>query len=62
MLHDGKQIAVGAGLTEDERRLYWDDRMYFLGKVAEVSFQETTQSGNLRHATFVRMRPDKASE
>lgn len=52
---------VGSGFTDTEREILWADAKagLLVGQVIEVSCQEITSSGQFRHPSFVRIRPDK---
>ena len=59
---DYKEIVVnvGSGLTDEERRCYWDDKDNVIGKVAEIAYDAITRnlSGeySLRFPRFLRLR------
>lgn len=55
--HDGTNVIVGIGLDKDTRAKAASGSM--LGKVIEITFQEETVNGSLRHPVFVREREDK---
>lgn len=62
---DGVQVEVGSGYDDQQRATIWLSREDYLGKVAEVKYQEKTPKkadgtgGSLRFPVFLRWRPDK---
>jgi bifunctional non-homologous end joining protein LigD len=52
----GPPIGAGATVIPETKTTTWIDPLY----VCEVRFREWTPDGVLRHAAFLRMRPDKA--
>lgn len=54
----GKEVRVGGGFTDQERRAIWSDD-HPIGKLIEVEAHEVTEDGSLRHPRFVRFRTDK---
>jgi bifunctional non-homologous end joining protein LigD len=52
----GPPIGAGATVIPETKTTTWVDPLY----VCEVRFREWTPDGVLRHAAFLRMRPDKA--
>jgi hypothetical protein len=55
---------VGSGFSDQERCELWAIAQAggLIGQVIEVSCMEFTSTGNFRHPTFVRLRPDKAPD
>lgn len=51
-----REISTCSGMTDAERKSMSEDDC---GRVCEVSYQEDTSLGRLRHANFVQWRPDK---
>jgi ATP-dependent DNA ligase len=58
--HEGVKVRVRAGFSDAERMALWTARDGLVGAVAEIEAQERTESGSLRSARYVRMRPDKS--
>lgn len=56
---NGKAVDVGGGFSDEDRISIWRNRDTYLGKVAEVRYQEETKYGSMRHPRFVRWRFDK---
>lgn len=54
----GKVVAVGSGLTDDQRLEIYDHPGRWVGQMVEVACQEFTPSGSMRHPVFVRVRAD----
>ena len=61
---DGKLVEVGkaSGMTDAERDNIWHNRDRFLGQVIDVSAQEVTAGGRMRHPRWLRVRDDVAPE
>jgi len=66
----GVQVRVGGGFTDADRELLWaqfcedesegeDHAGRIIGRLIEVSYQEVTPDGSLRHPVFHRVRNDK---
>lgn len=61
-IEEGKNINVnvGSGLTDEQRKLYWENKNELIGKIAEIRCDAITQNqeGNysLRFPRFVRLR------
>jgi ATP-dependent DNA ligase len=53
--------AIGSGFSDVEREILWAEAKAerLVGQVIEVSCMEFTPSGQFRHPSFVRLRPDK---
>lgn len=49
---------VGTGFTDELRKGMWLNQDKYLGKVAEIQYQEVTKAGSLRFPSFKRMRDD----
>lgn len=59
--HEGAvRVNVGSGLSDSQRKSFWEDRDELPGRVIEVEFHEITPDGSLRHPRFKRFRDDKA--
>lgn len=56
-----KRIGVGSGLSDEMRQAMWDDPEAFIDEIAEISFQEITEAGSLRHPVFEGIRKDKST-
>jgi bifunctional non-homologous end joining protein LigD len=57
-LPNAKKSRWGEGITAEQmEEIQWVEPK----QVAQVSFVEWTDGGNLRHATFKGLRPDKAA-
>lgn len=72
---DGVQVRVGSGFTDDMSNIMWakflrdlersargvtdEEEFELIGGLIEVSFQEVTPDGSLRHPVFVKFRHDK---
>lgn len=54
--YKGKSVNVGSGLTDEQRRDFWDTKVSLIGRIIEVEFHEETPDGSLRHPRFVRFR------
>lgn len=57
---DGKLIEVGfaSGMTDAERNDIWARRQEYLGRVIDITAQEVTKDGRLRHPRWLRCRDD----
>ena len=57
---DGKLVEVGfaSGRTDAERDDIWKNRETYLGRVVDISAQEVTKDGRLRHPRWLRFRDD----
>lgn len=56
--HKGRRVRV-SGMTDVQRKEFFDKPKAIIGKMIEVSFQEETEGGSLRHPRFQRVRDDK---
>ncbi len=56
---NGKEGRVGTGFSDAEREEIWNNQTKFLGKPMEYTANALFESGNVRHARFVRWREDK---
>jgi len=59
VVHNGVEVQVGSGLTDDLREEIWLNKSSFLGRTIEVRYQEETPDGSLRFPTFVCFRNDR---
>jgi DNA ligase-1 len=55
----GVTVDIGTGLKDSDRDKIWKNKDFFLGKVAEIRYQEVTEKGSLRFPRFVCWRLDK---
>lgn len=58
----GKELSVGSGYTDAERKEFWENRDSYIGKIMEISFMEKTKDELARHPVFERMRLDRGAE
>lgn len=60
---EGNRVGVGTGLSDDDRKRFWDDRNEIVGKTIEVKYQAVTHDKDgkpsLSFPVFVRVREDK---
>jgi len=65
MLDNSVLADVGSGFTDQMRRDMWNNRVLtgvsMYGRIVEIEYHERTLDGSLRHARYIRTRPDKAS-
>ena len=63
-LHDAdgvlRQACKVSGLTDDQRRAFYDYPTGYVGRVFTAEGKAVTKTGALRHPNFVRWRDDKA--
>jgi bifunctional non-homologous end joining protein LigD len=61
---DGALLEVGfaSGMTDPERHEIWTNREAYLGRVVDVSAQEITKDGRMRHPRWLRFRDDVSPE
>jgi DNA ligase-1 len=57
--HEGMQVRVGSGYSDNERALFWAKRESYIGRTMEVKYHEVTPDNSLRHPVFMGMRWDK---
>lgn len=61
--YKGNRVGVGTGLTEEQRREFWERGMEMIGKIIEVKYKEESKDVNgnfgLQFPTFVCERKDK---
>lgn len=48
-----------SGMTDAQRDMFWKSQQSMRKRVIEVSYQNITNNGSLRHPRFKRLRPDK---
>lgn len=58
-LPTGVIVTVGGGWDDVERQYIWDNMDRYQGKWLELLTNAIFESGNVRHARFIRWRPDK---
>lgn len=51
-----KQCDVGSGFTDADRKYIWKNKFDFIGRIAEIKYQELTPDGIMRFPIFVRWR------
>lgn len=56
---NGVSVKVGGGFSDKDRQLIWNNTDKFVGKTAEVLYQEVTKHKSLRHPRFLHWRFDK---
>lgn len=56
---NGIIVDVGSGISDDQRKEFWDDREKMLGKVIEIEADSVTKDGSLRFPRFKKLRHDK---
>jgi len=54
----GKHVPV-SGMRDDQRHKFWKHPKSIMKKMVEVTYQEETVHGSLRHPRYKRCRPDK---
>jgi hypothetical protein len=59
--HNGVVTRVGAGISLAMSRHLSRKAERLVGTIVEVAAEGTTNSGALRHARFIRTRPDKST-
>lgn len=59
VVYHGTIVQVGSGFSDADRKKIWADRDSFVGRVAEIRYQEITPDGSLRFPTFVNFRNDR---
>ena len=57
--HGSVSVRVGAGFTDRQREKIWRKQKFYAGKIVEVTYQEETEAGSLRHPRFKTFRFDK---
>jgi DNA ligase-1 len=56
---NGIECRCGTGFNDEDRDYMWNNQSEFLGKVAEIKYQELTNDGVMRFPVFIRWRNDK---
>jgi DNA ligase 1 len=54
-----KKTVNVSGMTDEQRDMFWKGQDKFLKRYIEVTYQNITNQGKLRHPRFKRLRPDK---
>lgn len=54
--HNGVQVSVGGGFTDQERFELWEHPDSLIGRIAEIEYHQETPDGSLRHPRFKRFR------
>ena len=57
--YNGREVKVGGGFSDYQRKSYWDEPMKIHACMIEVLYMEETDDGSLRHPRFVGFREDK---
>lgn len=62
--YKGNEVGVGTGLTDEQRRFFWEFKDTYVGVLAEVKYKEIscdkkTGAESLQFPVFVRLRTDK---
>lgn len=57
---NGQSIRVGSGLTDAERKAFWEDKDSIIGKIVEVKAMKESTEGVLREPRYKGIRYDKA--
>ncbi len=58
----GKVVRIGSNIPEELREALAVASGDFIGWIAEIGFNDTTDTGNLRGGYFIRMRDDKGED
>lgn len=58
---NGVACRCGSGFTDSDREYMWNNKAEFIGKIAEIKYQELTEDGVMRFPVFLRWRNDKQS-
>lgn len=56
---NGVACRCGSGFNDADRDYMWNNKSEFIGKVAEIKYQELTEDGVMRFPVFLRWRNDK---
>ena len=56
---NGVACRCGSGFTDEDRHYMWSNQSEFIGKIAEIKYQELTEDGVMRFPVFLRWRNDK---
>lgn len=55
----GENFSIGTGFTQSDRQTIWDNRMYYLGKIAKYKYQEHGTKDRPRIPVFMAFRDPK---
>jgi DNA ligase-1 len=56
---NGLTCECGSGFSDDDRDYIWNNQSEFLGRIAEIKYQELTNHDIMRFPIFMRWRDDK---
>lgn len=56
------EVGFASGMTDAERNDIWAHREEYLGRVIDISAQEVTKDGRMRHPRWLRFRDDVSPE
>jgi DNA ligase-1 len=61
--YKGNKVSVGSGFSDDERKVFWNNKDKFIGRVAEITFFGESQNQNndevsLRFPVFKTIREE----
>lgn len=56
---NGVQVGVGTGFSDKQRSVIWANAAAFIGKTAQIAYQNQTPDGSLRFPVFECVREDK---
>jgi len=57
---NGIACRCGTGFSDEDRLYIWSNGQEFIGRIAEIKYQELTEDGVMRFPVFMRWRDDKA--
>lgn len=57
---DGGRIVVGSGLTNEQRKEWWEDNSKIIGQIVQIDAMKESTEGVLREPIFKGVRYDKA--
>jgi len=57
---NGVACRCGTGFSDEDRSYIWSNKLEFIGRIAEIKYQELTEDGVMRFPVFIRWRDDKA--
>lgn len=52
------EVGFASGMTDAEREDIWENQQAYLGRVIDITAQEVTKDGRLRHPRWLRFRDD----
>lgn len=56
---NGARCNCGTGFSDEDRSYIWNNKAEFIGRTAEIKYQELTEDGVMRFPVFMRWRNDK---